>query len=99
MRYLTVIFVFVLFALISFATADAGQQVVMKIQGMTCQLCSLAVKKALSAVEGINTVKVLYDQDEARMKVSDTVKDQVLIDAVARAGPYKGKVIKRSPIE
>jgi mercuric ion binding protein len=89
----------VLFAFISSVTADAGQQVVMKIQGMTCQLCSLAVKKALSAVEGVNDVKVSYDKAEARMKVSNTVKDQVLVDAVARAGPYKGRVIKRNPIE
>jgi len=99
MRYLTAIFVSVLIALISFATADAKQQVVMKIEGMTCRLCSLAVKKALSTIKGVGNVEVSYEKAEARMNVSDTITDQVLVDAVARAGPYKGKVTHRSATE
>jgi hypothetical protein len=33
------------------------------------------------------------------MTVTDSTGNQVLIDAVSRAGPYKGKVIERKSIQ
>lgn len=99
MKYLAVIALSVFFALTLSATVHAEQQVVMKIQDMTCKLCPLAVKKALSAIKGASHVEVSYEKAEARMDVLDTIKDQVLVDAVAQAGPYKGKVTHRSAIE
>lgn len=32
------------------------------------------------------------------MTVSDTMDDKTLMDAVSKAGPFKGKVIERKPL-
>jgi hypothetical protein len=33
------------------------------------------------------------------MTVAESTANQVLIDAVSKAGPFKGKVIERKPIQ
>lgn len=81
-----------LWVMVSVAIAD--QKVVMEITGMTCQLCTIAVKKSLTEVEGVTDVAVSYKQKQARFTVNDAVSDAMLNDAVQKAG-YKGKIIKR----
>ena len=71
----------------------------MEIEGMTCKLWPLAIKKSLSATEGVKEVKISYEQEKAWMTVAESIENQVLIDAVSKAGPFKGKVIERKPIQ
>jgi hypothetical protein len=33
------------------------------------------------------------------MTVAESTENQVLIDAVSKAGPFKGKVIERKPVK
>ncbi len=75
--------------------AGADQNVVMEIKGMTCEVCTVAVKKALLDVQGIKNVKVSYDEKKAWLVVDKTVTDDVLSGAVRKAGEYEGKVIER----
>lgn len=78
--------------------ALAAQQVVMDIQGMTCDFCPLAIKKSLGKVKGVNNVKVSFEEKKAQLAVDDAVTDKALEEAVRKAGEqFKGKVIERKP--
>jgi hypothetical protein len=33
------------------------------------------------------------------MTVAESIENQVLIDAVSKAGPFRGKVIERKPVQ
>lgn len=76
--------------------ALAARQVVMDIQGMTCELCPIAIKKSLKEVKGVRDVKVSFEEKKARLVVDDAVTDKTLEEAVRKAGgQYKGKVVER----
>ena len=89
----------VLIALIHSTEVNADQQIIMEIEGMTCKLWPLAIKKSLSATEGVTEVEISYEQEKAWMTVAESIENQVLIDAVSKAGPFKGKVIERKPVQ
>lgn len=77
------------------AYAGAGQQVVMEIKGMTCEMCPIAIKKALTEVQGVESVKVSFEEKKAWVTVDRTVTNEMLTNAVRKAGEYEGKVIER----
>ncbi|MDA8430069.1 MAG: heavy metal-associated domain-containing protein [Geobacteraceae bacterium] len=88
--------VLVVVLLLTAGYALAAQQVVMDIKGMTCELCSLALKKSLEKVTGVKSVKVSFDDKKARLTVDDTVTDKALEEAVRKASEqYKGIVVER----
>ena len=99
MKHIIVILVSVWIALIHSANVNADQQIVMEIEGMTCKLWPLAIKKSLSATEGVENDMISYEQAKAWMTVSESIDNKILIDAVSRAGPYKGKVIERRSLQ
>ena len=99
MKHIIVILISFLIALFVSSNADADQQIIMEIEGMTCKLWPLAIKKSLSATEGVKEVEVSYEQAKAWMTVTESTGNQALIDAVSKAGPFKGKVIERKPIQ
>lgn len=82
---------------VSFAEAATEDKVVMNIEGMTCSLCTVAVKKTLSKVEGVHMVEVSLEEKQAQVTVDETVQDDTLVNAVKKAG-YKGKIITREPV-
>jgi copper chaperone CopZ len=57
-----------------------------KIKGMSCGHCVMAVTKALSAIEGIKDVKVDLKNAEATFNEVKTVDPQVIAAAVKKAG-------------
>ncbi len=77
----------------------AEQNVIIEIEGLTCPLCTIAVKKALSKVEGVRDITVSLDDGKAWLIVQDSVTDETLSDAIKKAGSYKGRVIQRTAIE
>ena len=99
MKHIILIFASFLIALFVSSNADADQQIIMEIEGMTCKLWPLAIKKSLSATEGVKEVEISYEQEKAWMTVAESIENQVLIDAVSKAGPFKGKVIERKPVQ
>lgn len=62
------------------------------IEGMTCAMCSSAVQKAISKVEGVELSEVNLLTNKATVTMSDTVSDSAIIKAVQDAG-YDGAVI------
>lgn len=81
--------------LVTAVVAGADQNVVMDIKRMTCEVCTVAVKKALSDVPGVKSVKVSFDEKKAWLVADESVTDGILNDALKKAGEYEGKVIER----
>ncbi len=91
-----VILVLALFIGTSVVSAGASeQQVVMAIEGMTCELCAVAVKKSLGEVKGVKTVKVSFEEKKAWLTTDASVADEMLAEAVQKAGAYTGTVIEK----
>lgn len=83
--------------LLSAVSVQAAQQVAMEIEGMTCALCPLAIKKSLAKVPGVKEVRVSFEEKKARLTVDDAVTDETLEEAVRKAGGYTGEVVERKP--
>ncbi|MDZ7401143.1 MAG: heavy-metal-associated domain-containing protein [candidate division KSB1 bacterium] len=62
-----------------------------KIDGMSCQHCKMAVEKALSKVPGVKSYSVDLDKGEAQ--VSGNPEAQSVIDAIDKIG-YRAKLIE-----
>ena len=92
---------FTIVPLLLLIAVNAGaieQKVIIDIEGMTCALCQIAIKKSLSGIEGVKDVKVSYEEKKAWITVNDEVKDNRIKQAVQKAGPYKVKSIDRIPL-
>ena len=57
-----------------------------KVKGMSCQHCVMAVTKALSAIDGIKDVKVDLKSGQATYDETKPVDAKVIADAVKKAG-------------
>ncbi len=57
-----------------------------RIEGMSCQHCVMAVTKALSGVAGVRNVKVDLPRGEAAFEEEGPVDLAVLREAVRKAG-------------
>jgi len=57
-----------------------------KIKGMSCQHCVMAVTKALSALDGIKNVKVDLASGMATYEEVNAVAPEVIAEAVKKAG-------------
>lgn len=54
----------------------------MKIEGMMCGHCEATVKKALEAIDGVNSAEVSHEAGTAVVELSEGVQDEVLQKAV-----------------
>ena len=54
----------------------------MKIEGMMCGHCEATVKKALEAIEGVNSAEFSHEAGTAVVELSEEVQDEVLQKAV-----------------
>lgn len=57
-----------------------------KVKGMSCQHCVNAVSKALSAIEGIQGVKIDLDKGEATFEELKPVDDALIRERIEKAG-------------
>ncbi|MFQ5736456.1 MAG: heavy-metal-associated domain-containing protein [Thermodesulfobacteriota bacterium] len=76
--------------------AHSGEikSVTLRIGGMTCRLCTTAVKKSLSGVEGVKGAKVSFKGKEAYVEYDEAETDlKEMLRAVEKAG-YKAQEIK-----
>ena len=55
---------------------------IMKIEGMMCQHCQARVKKALEAVDGVESADVSFESGTAKVALKNAVSDDVLKKAV-----------------
>ena len=57
-----------------------------KIKGMSCQHCVMAVTKALGSLDGIKNVQVDLKTGIATYEETKPVDDKVVTDAIKKAG-------------
>lgn len=57
-----------------------------KIEGMSCNHCVMAVTRALSGLEGIKDVKVDLEHGEATFEEEKPVQMSVVQEAIEKAG-------------
>jgi copper chaperone len=57
-----------------------------KIKGMSCQHCVMAVTKALNSIEGIKEVRVDLDKGEAAFTEEKPVDRTLIRERIAKAG-------------
>ncbi|MGA1841601.1 MAG: copper ion binding protein [bacterium] len=62
-----------------------------KIKGMSCKHCVMAVTKALNGIEGIKDVKVDLEKGEATFDETKSVDMAIISDAIERAGYEVGE--------
>ena len=72
----------------------AKEEVIIEVAGMHCPLCTTAVKKALSRVEGVEKVKVLLETRKATVIAKEGIEEKIYLDAVQTTG-YTGVIVSR----
>jgi copper chaperone len=60
-----------------------SQNIVLKIEGMTCNHCKMAVEKALKAVSGVTSA--IVDLEAKQATVTGSAKREALVKAVEDA--------------
>ncbi|MCQ8183303.1 cation transporter [Methylomonas sp. SURF-1] len=69
------------------------QTVTLKLENMTCAMCTVTIKKALQKVEGVQKVAVDYDSKTATVTFDSKKTDSAaLIKATTDAG-YPGSLV------
>jgi len=82
-------YIFLILVLFSFSFAKV---VVIQVEGMTCPLCTMAVKKSLKKIDGVRKVKVRLNTKKATVIIDKKVDKKVLLNAIKDVG-YRGKII------
>lgn len=71
MRTLLIISAFALVLLTAPFAQASEKSVTLKVNGMTCVACPFIVKKSLTSVEGVKTVKVSFKEKKAWVVFDD----------------------------
>ena len=94
MRALVLIFAFV-FALFSAPGAQAKlQSVTLKVPGMTCPSCPFIVKKSLTRVDGVKSVKISLEKLTAWVEFDDAKTTLAKVMASTGNVGYPSELIK-----
>ena len=75
---------------------QADKIAVIEVEGMTCPLCTVAIKRSLKHTEGVQKAKVKLNTRKATVRFRDDLNTTVLLRAIEKAG-YKGKVLSVKP--
>jgi len=66
--------------------------VTINIKGMTCPLCTMAIKKSLKSTKGVKKVKVSLPKNMANVTFDNNeTNTTILLNAIKKAG-YKGEI-------
>jgi copper ion binding protein len=65
---------------------SANNSIILNVSGMTCMKCAAKVEKALSEVSGVEKVKVDLEAKKAKVKFTDPVEKDELVNAIVNAG-------------
>ena len=73
------------------ATFSFAKIAVIEVEGMTCPLCTTAIKKSLKKIDGVKKAKVILNSKQATVYFGNNVKKEQLLDAIKKVG-YKGVI-------
>lgn len=63
-----------------------AKHVELKIEGMSCNHCKMAVEKKLNSVSGVSDVVVDLEKGSASLSADDAIDTNILVTAVKDAG-------------
>jgi periplasmic mercuric ion binding protein len=72
----------------------AAKTVTLSVSNMTCALCPITVKKALSKVEGVGTIEVSYEKKEAVVTFDDAKTNVEALTKATEGAGYPSEVKK-----
>ncbi len=78
--------------ILAFTFAFAQKVAVIDVEGMTCPLCTTAIKKSLKQIDGVSNAKVRLNTRQATVYFDEKVTKKQLLKAIEAVG-YKGKII------
>jgi len=78
-----------LFLLLSFGFASKVATI--HVEGMTCPLCTTAIKKSLKKIDGVTKAKVILNSKKATVYFDEKVTKKELLDAIKDVG-YTGTI-------
>ncbi len=78
--------------LLAALTLQADKIAVIEISGMTCPLCTVAIKKSLKKTPGVLKAKVKLNTRKATVRFQDDTEGQKLLQAIEKVG-YDGKIL------
>ena len=81
-------------ALLVCTTLLCGREWSLRIGGMHCIACTLAVKKSLLGVPGVKEAKVNFKNESAIVTADETVTLRMMQDAVAQTG-YTARAMEK----
>ncbi|WP_024954561.1 heavy-metal-associated domain-containing protein [Sulfurospirillum arcachonense] len=79
----------VLFLVLSVFVFAKEHVAVISVEGMTCPLCTTAVKKSLKSIDGVVSAKVKLNTKKAIVHFDEKVRKKQLLEAIKKVG-YKG---------
>jgi mercuric ion binding protein len=56
------------------------------VEGMTCPLCTTAIKKSIKKIEGVKSVQVLLNTKKATVIADEHVTEEKLLEAIKKVG-------------
>ncbi len=73
--------------------SEGTRMVALKIEGMTCASCNVAVKIALKKLDGVVEATANYKLGRAEVEyVPEKVTPQQMIEAINKIGKYKASI-------
>lgn len=77
----------VFLALPLLALAAAPKTITLDVKNMTCELCTITIKKSLEQVSGVSAIKVDFDKKTAIVTFDpDKAQPELLTQATTNAG-------------
>lgn len=82
-----------IFLALALMTISFAKVATIHVEGMTCPLCTMAIKKSLKKLDGVTKVKVKLNTKKATIHFDKNVTKEALLEAIKDAG-YSGKIIQ-----
>ena len=81
----------IILLLITLSFGFSSKVAVIDVEGMTCPLCTTAIKKSLKKIDGVTKAKVILNVRQATVYFDKKVTKEQLLQAIKDVG-YKGKI-------
>ena len=81
----------IIILLITLSFGFASKIAVIDVKGMTCPLCTTAIKKSLKKIDGVTKAKVILNVRQATVYFDEKVTKEQLLQAIKDVG-YTGNI-------
>ncbi|NOX16379.1 MAG: heavy-metal-associated domain-containing protein [Epsilonproteobacteria bacterium] len=79
------------FLILTILTLSFSKVAIIKVEGMTCPLCTMAVKKSLKQIDGVTKAVVKLNTKKATVYFDKKIDKKEFLNAIKKAG-YSGTI-------